>query len=169
MVVEWMQRVMISTRPDDQTLADFPTRVRRRVCPSLHRIAQPIGGFAQCVMVTDEFVGIVDRELQRFTSDLESLGFRREPVSALKLHRDGRKSVGSWVKRSSVLAEKQLHVTLFARNATSIEVFAHWEYSWIRHPLRHYRASGWDTQTGVEMMRELLSSCGISLRSGPMT
>lgn len=140
---------------------DTLTKVRRRVCPTLHRLKQPLGGFAQCIMDSAEYVGTIEQELAQFRTDLRSMGFNREPISSLKFHDDGRASAGSWVKRPSTLAEKQLHVTLFYCESHAIDVFAHWEYSWITHPYKHYRAADWETGTGVRMMRALLAEHGI--------
>ncbi len=147
------------TGPD----VDWFTRIRRIVCPPLHRLSRPLGGYAECIMDPDEYVGSVDRELSVFVTELRAMGFRREPISSLKRHEDGRFSVGSWVKRPSPLADKQLHVTLFRNRTASIDIFAHHEDSWISHPIRHYRATGWDTTTGVAKMRRLLTHHGIGL------
>lgn len=141
---------------------DTVTWLRRRLCPPIHRLTSPVGGFAQCIMATEEYVGCVEREIDHLATDLLTMGFRREPISALKLHPDGRMSAGSWVKRRSALAEKQLHVTLFRQGADAVEIYAHLEDSWIRHPIRHYRATAWDTATGVRLMRRQLSNHGIS-------
>lgn len=148
------------------TAPDVLTQVRRTVCPPLDRLATPIGGYAQCVMDADEYVGAIEREVDSFAAELRSMGFRREPVSALKRHEDGRLSAGSWVRRSGLLADGQLHVTIFRGSRRTVDVFAHWEYSWITHPIKHYRATGWDTEQGVRMMRALLEGRGITTGVG---
>ncbi len=143
---------------------DRVTAFRRSVYPVLHGIAQRFGGYVQCVMHPAEYVGTVERSLERFRSDLKSMGFRSEPIAALKRHRDGRKSAGSWVRRGSLLADTQLHVTLFVADDSEVETYAHWERSWIRHPIDHYQATSWDTAGGVKTMRSLLQSNDISFR-----
>lgn len=143
---------------------DRLTAIRRRTYPVFHRIAQQFGGYAQCTMHPSEYVGTIERSLQQFRSDLRSIGFRPEPIAALKCHRDGRKSAGSWVRRQSVLADEQIHVTLFRTGTTGIETYAHREYSWIRHPVEHYQASKWDTAGGVETMRTILRTHDIPFR-----
>ncbi|WP_306056311.1 hypothetical protein [Natronococcus wangiae] len=143
---------------------DLATRVRRRVLPTLHRIKEPLGGFAQCTQHPDEYVGTVQRGLCEFRSDLEAMSFAPEPIASLKVHEDGRLSAGSWVRRRSPLARRQLHVALFQTSVENIEVFAHREYSWLRHPYRHYTGQGWDSSGGVERMRSLLSDHGVSFR-----
>ncbi|GAB3672806.1 hypothetical protein [Halopiger thermotolerans] len=144
---------------------DRLTALRRRVCPVLHEIAGRFGGYVQCTMHSAEYVGTVERTLDRYRTDLREMGFRPEPIAALKCHRDGRKSAGSWVFRRSLFADEQLHVTLFRAGTNAIETYAHWEYSWIRHPIDHYRVLVWDTVRGVETMRSLLRTHGIPFRT----
>lgn len=143
---------------------DWTTRVRRRVLPTVHRIKEPFGGFAQCTQHPSEYVGTVQRELNAFRPDLEAMEFAPEPIASLKVHRDGRTSVGSWARRKSPLAKWQLHVTLFQDGRDTIEVFAHREYSWLRHPYKHYTAEVWDTAGGVDRMRSLLTEHDVSFR-----
>ncbi|PCR91379.1 hypothetical protein [Natrinema ejinorense] len=141
---------------------DLTTRVRRRVLPALHRIKEPLGGYAICRQHPNEYVGTLKRGLDAVRSTLESMAFEREPIAALKVHDDGRLSAGSWVRRESSLATWQLHVTLFRTDSGAVEVFAHREYSWLRHPYKHYTQDGWDIHGGVERMRSLLSDRGVS-------
>ena len=143
---------------------DLTTRVRRRVLPTLHRIKEPLGGFAQCVQHPDEYVGTVQYGLSEFRSDLEAMSFAPEPVASLKVHRDGRLSAGSWARRPSHLSSWQLHVALFVNGSNAVDVFAHREYSWLRHPYKHYTAEGWDTAGGVDRMRSLLSRHDVTFR-----
>ncbi|MEY7851666.1 hypothetical protein AB7C87_20980 [Natrarchaeobius sp. A-rgal3] len=143
---------------------DRLTEFRRRACPVLHTVAEPLGGYVECTMHPTEYVGTVERTLERFRSDLRTMGFHREPIAALKRHTDGRKSAGSWVFRRSPLAAGQLHVTLFHDDLEYIDTYAHWEHSWIRHPIKHYRATGWDTTGGVATMRSLLDRHEITYR-----
>lgn len=146
----------------DPNPIDRLTRLRRRVLPAIHRIKEPLGGFAQCTMHPAEYVGTVRRDLEAFRPDLRAMEFSPEPISALKVHRDGRLSAGSWVRRASLSADWQLHVTLFTGDPGTIEVFAHREYSWLTHPYKHYVSEGWDTAGGVSRMRSLLSEHGVA-------
>ena len=143
---------------------DLATRLRRRVLPTVHRIKEPFGGFAQCTMHPSEYVGTVHRGLTDFRPDLEAMKFSPEPIASLKVHEDGRASAGSWVRRQSPMADWQLHVTLFQDGRDAVEVFAHREYSWLRHPVKHYKSEGWDTTGGVKRMRSLLSDHNVSFR-----
>ena len=143
---------------------DLSTRVRRRLLPTLHRIKEPLGGFATCTQHPAEYVGTVERGLTDFRPDLEAMAFSPEPIAALKVLEDGRFSAGSWVRRQSPMADWQLHVTLFQDGRDAVDVFAHREYSWLRHPVAHYRGEGWDTDGGVERMRRLLTDHDVSFR-----
>ncbi|WP_254522451.1 hypothetical protein [Natrinema caseinilyticum] len=142
---------------DGADAIDLTTRVRRRVLPALHRIKEPLGGYAVCRQHPDEYVGTVKRDLEAARSTLEGLSFEPEPIASLKVHDDGRLSAGSWARRESSMAKWQLHVALFRTGGGAVEVFAHREYSWLRHPYKHYTREGWDVHSGVERMRSLLS------------
>ena len=146
--------------PYDQL--DTMTRVRRRVLPTLHRIKEPLGGFAKCTQHPAEYVGTVERSLSEFRPDLEAMAFAPEPIASLKIREDGRFSAGSWVRRRSAMADWQLHVTLFQSGSDAVEVFAHREYSWLRHPYKHYVGEGWDMDAGVRRMRSLLEDHGVA-------
>ncbi|WP_436347346.1 hypothetical protein [Natronorubrum sp. FCH18a] len=154
-----------SDERDGDHAIDLSTRVRRRILPTLHRIKEPLGGFAQCIQHPDEYVGTIQSGLGEFRADLERMAFAPEPVAALKVHRDGRLSAGSWVRRRSPLATWQLHVALFESGGDAVDVFAHREYSWLRHPYKHYTGEGWDTDSGVERMRSLLSKHDVAFRT----
>ena len=152
------------TGADELADLDLTTRLRRRVLPTVHRIKEPLGGFAQCTQHPAEYVGTVQRDLRAFRPDLEAMAFAPEPIASLKVHRDGRQSAGSWVRRRSPLADHQLHVTLYRDGRDAVEVFAHREYSWLRHPIAHYRGEGWDIDGGVMRMRRLLTDHDVSFR-----
>ncbi|MFA9425457.1 hypothetical protein [Natronorubrum sp. A-ect3] len=149
---------------DDAHAIDLTTRVRRRVLPTVHRIKEPFGGFAQCLQHPDEYVGTIQYGLGEFRADLETMSFAPEPIASLKIHRDGRQSAGSWVRRPSSFSTWQLHIALFVTDTDAVDVFAHREYSWLRHPYKHYTAEGWDTHGGVKRMRALLSEHDVSFR-----
>lgn len=145
---------------------DRTTKLRRRVLPAVHEVKRRVGGYAQCTMHPSEYVGTIDRTLTRFADELREMEFRKEPIAALKSHQDGRLSAGSWVYRSSLFANEQLHVTLFRTDGGSVDTFAHREFSWLTHPYRHYRSVGWDTDRGVTEMRSLLTEHEIPFRIG---
>jgi len=153
--------------PDSQSEpapVDRVTRLRRRVLPALHRIKEPLGGYAICTLDPAEYVGTVSRTLDEVRETLRRLEFEREPIASLKRRADGRLSAGSWVRRESPLADKQLHVTLVRDAPSAVELYAHREYSWLTHPYRHYTFSEWEPEAGVERLRELLAERDLTLR-----
>ncbi|WP_222919907.1 hypothetical protein [Natrinema sp. SYSU A 869] len=149
------------TASDETGAVDLTTRVRRRVLPALHRLKEPFGGYAICRQHPAEYVGTIRHGLDAVRTALADLAFESEPIASLKIHDDGRLSAGSWVRRESPLATWQLHVTLFRTDEGVVEVFAHREYSWLRHPYKHYTQAGWDVRGGVKRMRSLLSTHGV--------
>jgi len=100
-------------------------------------------------------------------AQLHRLGFVRNLVSSLKF-RDyampPETSVASWVRYpdGALASDRQLHLALFVGpNSETTDVYAHWEPSWIRHPIRHYRATAVDAETGIERIRALFERDGI--------
>jgi len=114
-----------------------------------------------------QYVGTLHMSEDDIEAILRQLGFRRNPVAFLKSRAwspfdvDGI-SEGSWVWRSSLFADRQLHVTLFDNEDDgSYDVLAHWELSWIRHPIKHYRSEGFDPVGGREEMVNRLAELEI--------
>lgn len=137
--------------------------LRRKLWPKIHDAKQDLhsGLFGKYTLRPEERVGTVHKTPCEFQSDLRDMGFSREPVAALKYHEDGRKSAGSWAWRESRRANKQLHVTIFDNGDGTTEINAHWEYSWITHPVAHYRGVDYDRAAGVQMMEERLFDHGV--------
>ncbi|MFC5970706.1 hypothetical protein ACFPYI_05105 [Halomarina salina] len=144
---------------------DFVNALRRHVWPSLHRLFEPFGGYAVMHTTEEEYAMTVhcsEGTLERILD--EELGFSRNPLSALKVRVDGNTSEGSWVWRESPLADWQLHLVLHVvddavdedREGEAVDVYAHWEYSWLTHPLKHYATRGYDAEKGVRLAREWL-------------
>lgn len=135
---------------------DLPNTIRRSVKPPLHRLFDwAFGGYAMSSNTEEEYVGTVDLTEDEFEAVLAKAGFRRNVISSLKVRVDGNVSNGSWALRESPLADCQLHVILHNVDDT-VEVYAHWEYSWLTHPIKHYRAVACDPEKGVRMTRRLL-------------
>lgn len=137
---------------------DFVNAVRRRVWPKLHRLFEPFGGYAVMHTTAAEYAMTVrcsEATLERVLA--EELDFSRNPLSALKVRVDGNTSEGSWVWRESLLADWQLHVVLHAVDGDAVDVYAHWEYSWLTHPLKHYATRGYDAEKGVRLARRWLA------------
>lgn len=140
---------------------DRVTQLHRLALPVIDRILQPIGGYAQCVQDPAEYVAVVDEGLEAITQLLRDRGFNRSLVASLKIHQNGHKHAGSWVWREHLFAAEQLHVTLFD-HPDGVELYAHWEDSWLRHPLSHYRGGGWEPEQGAETLRTWLEEHDVS-------
>lgn len=139
---------------------DFVNAVRRSLLPQLHYlIAGSFDGYAVSHTTADEYALTTHCSEERLEEILSDLGFSRNPIAALKVRSDGNTSEGSWVWRPSPLADYQLHVVVHElEDAEKVDVYAHWECSWIRHPYRHYVARGYDAEKGVELTRRWLDS-----------
>ena len=137
--------------------ADVYNAYRRRLLPAFHSVLDVIiGGYALSDTPPEEYVGTLHCNESEVESWLESFGFTRNLVASLKVRVDGNVSNGSWVHRKSLLADHQLHVIIH-QTEDGIDLYAHWEYSSIRHPYRHYLARDYSAETGVQMMRTILN------------
>ncbi len=135
---------------------DMYNSVRRRLLPGIHSVFDVlIGGYALSDTPPEEYVATLDCSESEAEELLASVGFTRNLFASLKVRVDGNVSDGSWVYRESILADYQLHVTIH-RAETGVQTYAHWEYSSIRHPYRHYLAREYSADTGVRMMRSVL-------------
>ena len=136
--------------------ADAYNAFRRRLFPAFHGLLDMlIGGYAMSDTPPEEYVGTLYCSEPEVEELLSSLGFTRNIVASLKVRVDGNVSDGSWVYRDSLLADHQLHVILH-QTETGVETYAHWEYSSIRHPYRHYLARRYSASRGVRIMRSVL-------------
>ena len=134
------------------------TIVRRTLLPPVDTIKDRLfGGFATSHSSEDEYAATVYSDQERLQAVLDELGFSPSLFSALKIRFDGNVEDGSWVRRESLLAKKQLHVVTHEReDAPGIDVYAHNERSKITHPVAHYRKVDYDAETGVEQFRDAL-------------
>lgn len=140
---------------------DFVNALRRSFLPQVHYLLRgSFGGYAVSHTTADEYVLTACCSEERIESVLDELGFSRNPIAALKVRTDGNTSEGSFVWRPSPLSSWQLHVVLHAIEGDEerVDVYAHWECSWIRHPYRHYVARGYDAEKGVELARRCLEA-----------
>jgi hypothetical protein len=138
---------------------DAINAARRTIYPQIHYLLKgSFGGYAVTHTTADEYVLTAHCSEDEIESLLADLGFSRNPISAVKVRVDGNTAEGSWVWRASPLASYQLHVILHELNEVDgVDVYAHWECSWIRHPYKHYVARGYDAEKGVELTRRWLT------------
>ena len=140
---------------------DATNALRRTVLPQLHyALYGTFEGYAVSHTTEDEYVATVHCPESAIESILAERGFSRNPIASLKVRFDGNTSEGSWVYREHPLADDQLHVVLHTlgdgEDEERVDVYAHWERSWIRHPYAHYVARGYDAERGVEITKRLL-------------
>ncbi|SEH15827.1 hypothetical protein SAMN04487967_2262 [Natronorubrum sediminis] len=137
---------------------DFVNGIRRSTWPQIHYLLKgTFDGYAVSHTTAEEYALTTRCSEEHLEDVLEKLGFSRNPIASLKVRMDGNTSEGSWVWRESPLADMQLHIVLHEiENAEKVDVYAHWECSWIRHPYKHYVARGYDAEKGVELARRWL-------------
>lgn len=104
-----------------------------------------------------EYAGTLHRSLAETERLLWRYGFRRNPMSRLKI-RDGAPEIGSWVYRESPFADRQLHVMLFPGAGDGVDIYAHTEPSSV-HPLvgnDHFTGQRQNVAAGVSEIRDRL-------------
>ncbi len=145
----------------------FLERVRQGVASLLHFPLSTVGLYAERETPRDQYACTLREPYPIVEARLHRLGFVRNLVSSLK-HRaydtPPETTVASWVRYpdGALASEYQLHLGLFiGPDRSTTDVYAHWEPSWIRHPIRHYRANEVDAETGVSRTRDLLERAGI--------
>jgi len=104
-----------------------------------------------------EYAGSLDCSVREAELLLWEWGFIRNPLARLKTL-DGVPEAGSWVYRDSPLADRQLHVMLFARADGGTDVYAHEEASNVhpRYAVDHFLGGSQRLATGVGRARERL-------------
>lgn len=106
----------------------------------------------------DSYVGTYHGEPERFEETLQSIGFKKNPLSWVKFNSDGYQD-SSWVKRSSLFSNKQLHVIIQStHNSNKTRIFVHREDNWLRHPLSHLNEENLKYDEGVIILKEIISN-----------
>ncbi|MDH5020778.1 hypothetical protein [Halobacterium rubrum] len=141
---------------------DVPYRVRQLLGPGFTRLGRTLGQPEYRLRDT-EYVGTVQQPLDEFTETLRDNGFEWDPLAWYHQPSVGSDPNGSWTYRRTTLADRQLHVILIAHSPEYIDVFAHDEYNWVRHPIRHLRQVGIEREAGRSEMRRWVRSHGIEL------
>lgn len=139
----------------------IPRRIRQAVGPWLNRLARMLGQPDYCIRRT-EYVGTVHVPIENLEAHLQAGGFTWAPFSLYHRTPTGTSTDGSWTYRPSVLAGQQLHVILFAQSPDRIDVYAHKEYNWLRHPLKHAKQTGIRRKEGADQMRCWLDAQGLA-------
>ncbi|MFP8955990.1 hypothetical protein ACLI4Y_04620 [Natrialbaceae archaeon A-CW3] len=151
---------------------DLVNGIRRSTIPQLHYLLEgTFGAYAVSHTTADEYVMTAHCSEADLEAALEELGFSRNPIAAVKVRLDGNTADGSWVYRDAPHSSHQLHVILHALEdrPNCVDVYAHWETSWIRHPYRHYTKQGYDAETGVALTRRLLTERDFECLDGDLS
>ncbi|WP_235027989.1 hypothetical protein [Halorubrum sp. JWXQ-INN 858] len=145
----------------------FLERLRQRVAGLLHLPLSAVGLYAERETSRDQYALTLREPYPRVEATLHRLGFVRNLVSSLK-HRaydaPSETTVASWARypEGALASTHQLHLGLFVgADGETTDVYAHWEPSWIRHPIRHYRAREVDSAAGVARVRDLFEREGV--------
>ncbi|MFC7072948.1 hypothetical protein ACFQJ7_13255 [Halovenus rubra] len=104
-----------------------------------------------------EYAGTLNMPPAVVDTFLWEQNFVRNPFSRVKTL-GGRSECGSWVYRESPLANRQLHVMLFATDDARTDVYAHEESSSVNpdESVNHVDGTGQNVAVGVEWARERL-------------
>ncbi len=141
---------------------NVPYRVRQRLGPWITRLARALGQ-PEYRLHEAGYVGTVQQPLNEFTAVLQEHGFDWDPLAWYHQPPVGSEPNGSWTYRPTVLADRQIHVILVAHSPKYIDVFAHEEYNWLRHPIKHFRQVGIDRNVGSSKIGRWLESHGVEV------
>lgn len=142
-------------------------RLRQHVTSILHLPLSVVGLYAERATPRDQYALTIREPYREFEAALHRLGFVRNLVSSLKRREYAAPpevSTGSWVRypEGPFRSTHQLHLALYVGpDEAATDVYAHWEPSWIRHPVRHYRAQEVDGEEGVRRIRRLLTDANV--------
>ncbi|MGM0447724.1 MAG: hypothetical protein ACQERM_05655 [Methanobacteriota archaeon] len=145
----------------------FLERLRQGVASLLHAPLSLVGLYAERKTPREQYAFTLREPYPIVEAHLHRLGFVRNLVSSLKYRAYAtppEATVASWVRYpdGALASDHQLHLALYVgSDRATTDVYAHWEPSWIRHPIRHYRATDVDAQQGVEGARSLFEGADI--------
>jgi len=145
----------------------FLERLRQRVASLLHAPLSLVGLYAERKTPREQYAFTLREPYPVVEAQLHRLGFVRNLVSSLKYRAYAtppETTVASWVRypEGALASDDQLHLALYTgTDRTTTDVYAHWEPSWIRHPIRHYRATDVDAERGIERARSLFENADI--------
>lgn len=145
----------------------FFERARQLFASLVHLPLSTVGLYAERETPRDQYACTLREPYPIVEARLHRLGFVRNVVSSLKrraYNTPPETTVASWVRYpdGALASDDQLHLGLFTGpDRSTTDVYAHWEPSWIRHPIRHYRTNEVDSRTGVKKTRELFERTDI--------
>jgi hypothetical protein len=154
--------------------------VRATVLPFVGRLVGMCADHGALYVTTEtemaEYVGLVHHDVASTVERLRERGFTENALAAYKTiegtsvseqaslawrgPRDELTDGADGLPDSDPLADRQLHIILFELDGRpgTTTVFAHWEYSWITHPIKHYRGTGVRDRLGASTARRFLEA-----------
>lgn len=132
-------------------------RLRQRVGPWLDQVAKKFGQPITHVYPSG-YVATVHLPIDDLEAELQDSEFSWDPVSIYHYTPEGNSTDGSWAYRSRWLADRQLHVILFAQQEDRTDVYAHNEFNWLRHPIKHADEVNIRRYEGAKEMRRWLTA-----------
>lgn len=151
---------------------DFWEPLRRIIIPKIGAIVQlynDITGsayYAETKTHGNQFVGRVAMSEDEFEKVLHDGGYERNPLSSWKrLATTDEEMEGSW--RKVLDDDFQIHVVLYdgskIHNANTgyTYIYAHKEYRWDVHPVKHYNGVKFNAGDGVRKVKDFLDQRGI--------
>jgi hypothetical protein len=164
--------------------------IRSYLLPPLGRFLAKYAGHEGLYVTTEtdhaEYVGLVEDDLRGTVDWFRDQGFVENPLAAYKdIEGTDISEKGSLTWRgppgylqthsdslpnSDLFADKQLHVILFELDGdrSTTAIFAHWEYSWAMHPIKHYRGIGVQDKRGARLCRDFLHGAHDDFHVPPM-
>lgn len=152
---------------------DYWEGIRRFIIPPIGKLTQFVNEVFQSDLYVEtrarnnQFVGRVAMNEEEFEKLLHHEGYERNPIAGLKKSLRGEVEEGSFRKIDDENPEKQLHLIFYdgrdLQNALTGEIFvyAHYEYRWDVHPIKHYRKKDVEEHRAVMDVREMLNDEGI--------
>lgn len=118
----------------------------------------------------NQFVGRVSMREEVFEEFLHDAGFDRNPISSYKhLESDpDNYEEGSWRNTSLADDGRQLHLIFYNGNNIKhaendhVYIYAHTEYRWDEHPVKHYWGAEINGQEGVRLVKDILDQQGVT-------
>ena len=135
-------------------------RIRHLVGPAIDHLAHAFGQ-REYVVRDEGYVGTAPETAPEFEKTLRDLGFAWDPLSLYHHTPSGRTSDASWTYRETPLVDRQLHVVLFEQADDTVDIYAHEEPSWVRHPLKHALMDDIDRSRGVARTCALFDQAAI--------
>lgn len=154
---------------------DFIETIRRVIIPRLGLITQFIEDvtgvplYAESETHNTEFVGRVEMGEEAFEKYLDGCGFERNPLSSWKHLKSTEEHEEASFRKVGFedFPDYQVHVILYdgslINNADTgyTYIYAHWEYRWDKHPIKHLKRENYNGPEGVRRMKSNLDQNGL--------